>query len=105
MDSPQYKRPFSTLRKNEHYYSAQQLGGLARLSLLLFPGFFFRSAACEKLLIIPAKTLEGAVSVRLALPGGRKKCRMAWDGRVHGLYVGSHRVSCFYFTICGWCLE
>ena len=27
MEGPVYKRPFSTLRKNEHYYAAQQLEG------------------------------------------------------------------------------
>ena len=49
-------------------------------ALLALPPLFssllgFRSAACEQLLIIPAKTFELTVSVRLAWPGGHKKWR------------------------------
>ena len=88
MDGPVYKRPFSTLRKNEHYYAAQQLEGaflaLAASSSLLG----FRSAACEKRLIIPAKTFERTVGVRLARPGDTKSA--GWWGCVFPRIVGRH---------------
>ena len=90
MEGPVYKRPFSTLRKNEHYYAAQQLEGaflaLSRLLLLLLLGF--RSAACEKRLIIPAKTFERTVGVRLARPGDTKSA--GWWGCVFPRIVGRH---------------